>query len=651
MKDSAASTGSLTWGRHEDQQSNEVGPLSSTDTDSLKAGTLLAERFKLIKRVSATGSMTEWNASDTNLDRTVRVYVARGEHSADCADAARRVSALTDSRVARILDIGTVDDSDVVYIVQELFEGATLSAVLKRGAVHPSIARAVVGDIAFCLHRASGAGLHHQQLTAGSVVQTNDGDLRLTGLAIEAAAQGVTIEDKAAEKRDAVALARLLYHCLTGQEWDGSADTASPRTLNSGAPKELDSLCRKALLDSGSNRIETPGDFAKALIPWNRIPRRIAPGVPTDGTVASSSLAAATTFGYTSPKRPTPHRQQKTATGAAAPTSGAVTKAKAPNRIITYSPGEPGSLDNPIQPRRPNSPRTGRIVAPPTLADVWRYDNPNVEQPLAQVRRSRFIGADKSPTAKPAWPPRVTTQAPKENFAEAVCAQEHAVPARSRRSSHHGIRLIVVCAILLSIAFGVAAWVLELGRSQSKAPQAVPTTPVFLTPTPTATETPTPTASETPTATAEPTTEPAGPPASITGVKPLDPEGDGQENNERAPLMLDDNPASTWRSNSYGDATFATLKKGLGIEVTWKPGDALAGLVFHDVGQGGQIEIREAAGDSVDGPVVANVSANGASQDINFEQPLTSGRLVIWYTQLPENKGKFRAEVATLKAR
>lgn len=657
MKDKPKSTGSLTCGRQGQEQTNEVGPLSSADTDSLTAGKLLADRFKLMKRVGSTNSLTEWTASDTTLDRTVRVYLSDGEHSAGCADAARLVAAHSDSRLPRTLDIGTVDDTETVYIVQELFEGQLVDDVLTRGALHPTVARSIVGDIAFCLHRASVAGLHHQTLTARNITQTNDGDLRLTGLSIEAAAAGIAADGDKADQSDVVSLANLMYHCLTGQLWDGQEESANPRSVASSVPKDLDALCRKILLDTDDNTIKTPGDLAKALVPWNRIPRRISPGKPTDGTVASSSLAAATNFGYTAPRRPSPHRSSKPGSRQSSPTTGAVTKAKAPNRIKTYSPGELGSLDNPIQPRRPNTTRTGRVVAPPTLADVWRYDNPNIEQPLAQARRTRFIGAGKSAKAKPAWPPRIENDAPQTPFSETVCAQEFAVPARSRRSSHHGIRLIAICAVLLAVAFTAAAIKLNLGQSKVRAPQAVPTTPVFLPNT--ATQSPDATNSEpsvdesnTPTSTAEPTQSATdSTPATLSKVVPLDPEGDNKENNDRAALALDDDSATTWRSNSYGDAKFATLKSGLGLEVTWTPGETVNGLVFHEIGQGGKIEIREAPAGDIVGTTLKSVTATGQSQEITFDQPVTSGRLVIWYSELPQNNGKFRAEVATLKAR
>src|SRR5699024_12458993 len=100
-------------------------------------------------------------------------------------------------------------------------------------------------------------GVHHLRLRPESCFRTPSGQVLITGLAVDAAAVGVTAENaRAAARADTVDLVGLLYTGLTGQ-FPGAralaggeplapqhrAPPAPPAELHANIPEDLDTLC------------------------------------------------------------------------------------------------------------------------------------------------------------------------------------------------------------------------------------------------------------------------------------------------------------------------------------------------------------------------------------------------------------------------
>jgi len=256
-----------------------TAPLRAT-TGSV--GLVFDGRYRLHQRQGRDGSSSTWDAHDESLQRTVAVRVVTGPTALDAVDAARRAAAVEDVRLPRVLDAGTTpaaDGSVIGWVVTERPPGRTLAELVHDGPMPPERARAVVGEAAAALARASVAGVHHRRLDPSSVVVSAEGAVSVLGLEVAAAAVGLAPVGAAdADREDAVGLVSLLYAALTGLWPHGrfSALAAAPVSgrapvppadLVRGVPNDLDTLAAVTL---GPHRDGpfSPGELVEELAPW-----------------------------------------------------------------------------------------------------------------------------------------------------------------------------------------------------------------------------------------------------------------------------------------------------------------------------------------------------------------------------------------------
>jgi len=258
---------------------------------------VLAGRYRLEERIRTGPDGSSWRAVDETLDRQVTVQVLRPGHpyTDDVVDAARRAALVEDSRLVRVLDVR--QEAGITYIVVERVPGRSLAELLAAGPVPAETARRLVGEAAQALDRAGGRGLHHVRLTPHSLLVSPDGSVKVTGTAVDAAADGVEVDTATtASRMDAVGLVSVLYAALTSR-WPGVHDAGLPRAprvagravppgdLVAGVPNDLDTLCAVTLgpHDDGPH---TPAELAEQLAPWARTepltnPRGLALAGPT----------------------------------------------------------------------------------------------------------------------------------------------------------------------------------------------------------------------------------------------------------------------------------------------------------------------------------------------------------------------------------
>ena len=187
-------------------------------------GTSLGGRYALRTRLSHRSDLEHWSAHDTTLERDVAVTVFDDghPHAAAVLDAARRAAGVEDSRLVRILDVGTA--GGVSWIIEESLASAeSLATLLQQGPLPAEEARRIAGEAASALEKARQRGLHHLRLTPHAVLRTQDGTVKVTGTAIAAGIDGYEEpDDVAATRADTVALVALAYAALTGR-WPLSA--------------------------------------------------------------------------------------------------------------------------------------------------------------------------------------------------------------------------------------------------------------------------------------------------------------------------------------------------------------------------------------------------------------------------------------------
>lgn len=144
-------------------------------------------------------------------------------------------------------------------------------------------------------------------------------------------------------------------------------------------------------------------------------------------------------------------------------------------------------------------------------------------------------------------------------------------------------------------------------------------------------------------------------PVTILGAVDFDPDGTDGENPNQLPFLLDDDPTSTWRTERYGDATFAALpdKTGVGFYLTLADAARLDQLTFVTPSGGWSAEIFVTGGDpptTLDGwgePIAAIESATTGTQDVQLGGQRGKA-VLIWFTSLVPYDEKFAVHIGDI---
>jgi hypothetical protein len=251
--------------------------------NAVEPGTRLVDRYRLDKHLGEAAGTSSWRAHDELLDRPVGVCLLAADASqADrVLRAARRAAAVTDPRFLRVLDASEVDGpvGTVVYVVNEWVRATNLTDPLADGPLPAAAARSLTQEIAEALAAAHEEGLSHLCLQPEHVLRTSHGQVKIVGLAVEAAVRGVVADGAAdAARRDAEGAASVAYAALTAR-WPGpdatglaaaphdGAALCSPRQVRAGIPHDLDQVVGRTLgvPGSGGAPVVTPAALAAAL--------------------------------------------------------------------------------------------------------------------------------------------------------------------------------------------------------------------------------------------------------------------------------------------------------------------------------------------------------------------------------------------------
>lgn len=198
---------------------------------------------------------------------------------------------------------------------------------------------------------------------------------------------------------------------------------------------------------------------------------------------------------------------------------------------------------------------------------------------------------------------------------------------------------VAVILVMGAVVLGTLVWAVDRFREE---PVAAPAPAVS------ESAVPSPAPSAPPSVAPEPSPEPSvGVPELVlpAGVQALDPQGDGEENDQEAPRAIDGDPGTSWESQAYNSQDFGGLKTGLGLALDLGEPREVSAVVISAPGSDGEFEVRTADRPSFDGSTVIADGATGDSTELQPETPVTTQFLVIWFTSLPENDGDWRAVV------
>ncbi|HEX6461171.1 MAG TPA: protein kinase [Thermoleophilaceae bacterium] len=153
-------------------------------------GTLLADRYRVIRRLGSGGAATVFLCEDQRLGRKVAVKRMHADSPEEMARRLQREARLGASLNHRglVSVFDTVTYEEGVLIVMEYVDGETLADALRRGPLPVERALEVVCELASALDHVHAQGIVHRDVKPGNILLGTDGSVKLVDLGIGTAA-------------------------------------------------------------------------------------------------------------------------------------------------------------------------------------------------------------------------------------------------------------------------------------------------------------------------------------------------------------------------------------------------------------------------------------------------------------------------------
>jgi eukaryotic-like serine/threonine-protein kinase len=260
-------------------------------------------RFSLIEMVGQRGFGTVFKAHDPELDRIVAVEVSHGSNVGEApADAdrilreANNVTQLRHPGIVSLYEVGTFDGAP--YLVSEFVEGTALSNLLTTRRPPPCESAKLIAEVADALHYAHEHWIVHRDIKPSNIVIRPDFSPVVMGFGSADRELGEINENtdrqiictpaymspeqargkghRVDRRSDIYSLGVILYQLLAGElPFRGNTrmllhqvlhdEPKPPRSLNDEIPRDLETICLKAMAKDPRRRYATSGELAAVL--------------------------------------------------------------------------------------------------------------------------------------------------------------------------------------------------------------------------------------------------------------------------------------------------------------------------------------------------------------------------------------------------
>ncbi|GAA3548871.1 protein kinase family protein [Nocardioides daeguensis] len=631
---------------------------------STRSGDVLAGRYRLIDLLSESGGGRFWRAHDRVLERFVALHVIDQDdaRARDLVEAARTSARVLDPRILRVLDAEEEDGR--CFVVNEWGTGISLDILVTHdGPLSPRNAAWLVADIADALARAHAAGVTHGRLNPENVLIDRYGAVRIIGMCVDAALHGLSPGDVQGDLED---LGGLL-HCALTATWPGPSGsivpaaprendtTLSPRQVVAGVPQPLDVLWRELDQRSAAPRwrrrgadhpdVSSAASIAAELLAFvgdpTGMPEKLARAIPPINELRPVWLPAMAD--------PLPHDASRddipVVPAAPEPEPEPASEPEPEREPAPEDTGPPIPLVSEL-PTEAGMPvfgdedvtwlRTRSTPPPPPPPFEELPERPLFapDPPDGVRRRLPPVPAEPAPGGPPPgatptgfWPWDTDT-GPGDPSAT---GEVETVPGRSWLRLAMAVGLAVLLLVAVAIAFNLGRGRTVLGGDPERTPSTAETT--------------------------------SGRAGAIKGVvaSAIDPLGtDGEENQALSGNVVDGDPRTSWRTETYYDQLGPTgIKTGVGLVLDLGRARTVAGVEVRMVDEGvmgpNRVGLYPVAGTTApaQAPTGTPVATDtgGGRLTLTPGEPVAARYLVLWWTALPEVGSDFRAEVSEVVVR